>query len=116
MTPDAHAIEHFLHGQVDCWNRSDKEGFMAHYRKIAPKGLTLEYVGQPLQGAWAVLENMWERQQPHIRIEVIRCIINGNEAACHHSNNRVNGEPGIQTIEVYRFEDGLLQVRYFVEH
>jgi len=27
MSMDKHTIEHFLHGQIDCWNRGDKDGF-----------------------------------------------------------------------------------------
>lgn len=112
--PDQKAIEHFLHGQVQCWNSGDKEGFFAHYHKVASKGLSIEYVGQPERDAWQVLEGMWTQQQPRIRIEVKLTVIKGEEAACHHRNAFVGAEGGIETIELYRFEDGLLSVRYFI--
>lgn len=108
------AIDHFLHGQVECWNASDKEGFFAHYKRIAPEGLDIEYVGQPRQDAWQVLEGMWAQQNGRIRIEVAACIVNGAEAACHHSNLLRDGGGGIETIETYLFAEGRLQVRYFV--
>lgn len=111
---DQHAIEHFLHGQVACWNMGDKEGFFAHYRRVAPKGLSIEYVGQPARDGWPVLEGMWAQQQPKIRVEVKQTIIKGNEAACHHRNAFTDGDDGIETIELYRFEEGALSVRYFV--
>lgn len=113
MIPQTH-IDHFLHGQVDCWNASDKEGFFAHYRALAPDALEIEYVGQPGRDAWQVLEAMWEHQNKRIRIEVLSCIVNGDEAACHHRNAMRDGSGGIDTIETYRFTPGRLSVRYFV--
>ena len=112
--PDSNTIKHFLHGQVECWNNGDKDGFFAHYRSVAAKGLSIEYVGQPERDAWQVLEGMWAQQQPRIRVQVRETIINGNEAACHHLNAFVGGEGGIETIELYRFDEGLLSVRYFI--
>lgn len=114
MSMDKHAIEHFLHGQVDCWNRGDKEGFFAHYRNVSANGLSIEYVGKPQHDAWQVLEGMWAQQQPKIRVEVRQCIVNGAEAACHHLNAFREQEGGIETIELYRFEEGKLSVRYFI--
>ncbi|MRV70544.1 nuclear transport factor 2 family protein [Duganella sp. FT92W] len=111
---DRDAIDHFLHGQIECWNASDKEGFFAHYRRIAPEGLDIEYVGRPRHDPWQVLEGMWAQQNARIRIEVASCIVNGNEAACHHRNVLRDGSGGIDTIETYRFDGGRLYVRYFV--
>ncbi|MBY0240809.1 MAG: nuclear transport factor 2 family protein [Burkholderiaceae bacterium] len=111
---DRDAIDHFLHGQVDCWNASDKDGFFAHYRRIAPEGLDIEYVGRPRHDPWQVLEGMWAQQNARIRIEVASCIVNGGEAACHHRNLMRDDSGGIDTIETYRFAQGRLYVRYFV--
>ena len=118
-TTDATAVEHFLHGQVACWNAGDKDGFFAHYRALAPAGLSIEYVGHASQqpDAWLMLEGMWMQQNSKFRIEVKACIVNGNEAACHHRNALRDGEgnsDGIETIELYRFFDGRLEVRYFI--
>jgi hypothetical protein len=107
-------IEDFLHGQVACWNAGDKEGFFAHYRRAASAGLDIEYVGQPRRDPWQVLEAMWTQQNPRIRIEVVACIVNGDEAACHHRNLLREGIGGIETMETYRFTEGRLYVRYFV--
>ncbi|SDG57396.1 hypothetical protein [Pseudomonas abietaniphila] len=112
--PDRKTIEDFLHGQVACWNKGDKQGFFAHYREVASKGLSIEYVGQPERDAWQVLEGMWAQQQTRVRIEVKLVVINGSEAACHHRNAFIGNEGGIETIELYRFEEGLLSVRYFI--
>ena len=35
-------IEDFAHAQVKAWNAGDKAGFLAAYRKVAPKGLLIE--------------------------------------------------------------------------
>lgn len=109
-------IDEFLHGQVACWNASDKEGFFAHYRRAADAGLDIDYVGQPRRDPWQVLETMWAQQNPRIRIEVIGCIVNGMEAACHHRNLLRDGSGGIETIETYHFDEGRLRVRYFIGH
>jgi hypothetical protein len=108
------AIGTFLHGQIECWNAGDKEGFFAHYRAAAPNGLEIEYVGQPQGDAWQVLEAMWAQQNARIRIEVAACIVSGGEAACHHRNLMRDGPGGVETIETYRFAEGRLAVRYFV--
>lgn len=112
---DMAAFEHFLHGQIECWNSSDKEGFFKHYRDISPNGLTIEYVGRPLTDAWVILEHMWAEQQPKIRIDVVASILNGNEAACHHRNMIVGTDKWIDTIELYKYENGKLAVRYFIK-
>ncbi len=109
-------MKDFLHGQVECWNAGDKEGFFAHYRTMAPNGLTIEYVGQPRHhDAWPVLEGMWAQQNARMRIEVASCIVNGSEAACHHRNLMREGDGGVDTVEVYRFGEGTLDIRYFVQ-
>lgn len=113
-TIDRSTLEHFLHGQVECWNAGDKEGFFAHYQQVASQGLSIEYVGQPERDAWQVLEGMWAQQQSRIRIEVKLVVINGNEAACHHRNAFIGSEGGIETIELYRLDEGRLSVRYFI--
>ncbi len=48
MSINVKAIENFIHTQIACWNRSDKDGFLAAYREVAPGGLSIEYVGRPL--------------------------------------------------------------------
>lgn len=110
------AIEHFLHGQIECWNNGDREGFFEHYRRMSPAGLSIEYVGRALPtDPWQILEGMWENQQPRFRVEVKETIINGEEAACHHRNALRDGSGGIETIELYRFQDARLWVRYFIK-
>lgn len=110
---DAGAIEHFLHAQVDAWNAGDKAAFLGAYRQAAPNGLEIEYVGKPAADGWPQLEAMWEHQ-PRIRIEVLKTVINGAEAACHHHNKVIGTDGGTHTIEIYRFEGGRLSARYFV--
>ncbi len=113
---DKEAIQHFLHGQIECWNEGDRTGFFEHYRRVSPTGLSIEYVGRaaPVDG-WKVLEDMWEHQQPHVRVDVRESIINGQEAACHHNNAQRDGSGGLETIELYCFNDGKLLVRYFIK-
>lgn len=112
---DKAAIEQFLHTQVKAWNAGDKEGFFAAYRAAAPLGLQIEYVGRaPATDGWPVLEGMWAQQSAKIEIEEVALIINGQEAACHNRNKVRGTAIAIETIELYRFENGQLTVRYFI--
>jgi hypothetical protein len=112
---ESNAIEAFLHAQVKAWNAGDKQAFIEAYRVVAPNGLQIEYVGRPVTDGWPVLENMWAQQSAKIEIDGVVVIVNGNEAACHN-RNRVRGTAiAIETIELYRFDQGRLQVRYFVK-
>ena len=108
-------VEHFLHAQVKAWNDGDKGAFFGAYSAVAPSGLQIEYVGRPAADGWPILEAMWVQQSAKIQIEEVVAIINGNEAACHN-RNRVRGTASaIETIELYRFDSGRLQVRYFIK-
>ncbi|MCD1606444.1 MULTISPECIES: hypothetical protein [Stutzerimonas stutzeri subgroup] len=108
-------LENFLHAQVTHWNAGDKEAFLDCYRKIATRGLSIEYVGYPSQDPWVALNQMWDQQRDKIRIEIKLAIVSGLEAACHHQNNRVSGEPPSHTLELYKLKDGFLSARYFIE-
>ncbi|MNZ33797.1 hypothetical protein D3C78_511530 [compost metagenome] len=109
-------IERFLHGQVECWNSSDREGFFEYYRTVSPSGLDIEYVGRPVMDGFQVLEGMWEQQNSKFYVEVVVSIIAGNEAACHHKNVMRDGSGLIETIELYNFAEGKTTVRYFIKN
>jgi hypothetical protein len=112
---DKSAIEDFLHTQVKAWNAGDKQAFFAAYRKAAPKGLQIEYVGRgPAVDGWPVLEGMWAQQSAKVEVEEAALIVNGNEAACHNRNKVRGTTVAIETVELYRFDDGQLTVRYFI--
>ena len=75
-------IEHFMSGQVRCWNNHDKAGLLALYREAAPDLLDIEYVGRAQQAdGWLVIEEMYDKHNHQFRLEVVSTIINGNEAA-----------------------------------
>jgi hypothetical protein len=111
---DQAAIETFVHAQVQAWNDHDKVLFFATYRAAAPRGLTIEYVGRPPTDGWAVLETMWDTQNVKIEVEEALAIVAGSEAACHNRNKLRGTAVVIETIELYRFDDGHLTVRYFI--
>ena len=108
-------ITQFLHTQINAWNAGDKAGFFDAYRKAAPNGLQIEYVGRgPATDGWAILEGMWAQQSAKIKVEEVAIIVNGSEAACHN-RNLVNGTAlVIDTVELYRFDAGHLSIRYFI--
>jgi hypothetical protein len=113
---DKAAIEHFLHTQVQAWNAGDKAAFFAAYRTAAPAGLQIEYVGRgPATDGWPVLEQMWAQQSAKIEIEEVALIVNGAEAAAHNRNKVRGSDIAIETVEIYRVDDGRLSVRYFVK-
>jgi hypothetical protein len=109
------AIEQFLHAQAKAWNDGDKNVFFGAYGAIAPAGVEIEYVGQPIGEGLAVLEAMWAQQNAKIQIEAVATIVNANEAACHNRNWVRGTQNWIETIETYRFDEGRLLVRYFIK-
>jgi hypothetical protein len=115
-TPTATAITAFVHAQAVAWNAGDREGFFAAYRRAAPNGLHIEYVGRgPATDGWPVLDRMWAQQAARIQIEEVTLVVSGAEAACHNRNHLRGTPTVIETIELYRFEgDGRLSVRYFI--
>ena len=117
MTPlDHHTIERFMKGQVACWNAHDKAGFMALYREMAPQSLEIAYVGRDEQAdGWFVIEEMWDKHNAAITLDVVATIINGHEAAAHHRNCIVGTDLAIESIETYAFAPGRLSVRYFLK-
>ena len=109
-------IEHFMSGQVRCWNNHDKAGLLALYREAAPDLLDIEYVGRAQQAdGWLVIEEMYDKHNHQFRLEVVSTIINGNEAAVHHRNCIVGSSQVIESIETYRFGPDTLHVRYFLQ-
>lgn len=108
-------IEHFMSGQVSCWNNHDKGGLLALYREMAPSLLDIQYVGRDQQtDGWLVIEEMYDKHNHQFHLEVVTTIINGNEAAVHHRNCIVGTNLVIESIETYRFGQGTLHVRYFL--
>jgi hypothetical protein len=111
---DKATIEQFLHAQAKAWNEADKGAFFGAYRAVAPSGLQIEYVGRPAADGWPILEAMWAQQSAKIQMEEVASIVNGNEAACHNRNWVRGTGNWIETIELYRFDSGRLQVRFFI--
>lgn len=108
-------IEQFLHAQAKAWNDGDKGAFFGAYSSVAPNGMQIEYVGRPAADGWPVLEAMWGQQNAKIQIEEVVAIVNANEAACHNRNWFRGTQNWIETIELYRFDSGRLQVRFFIK-
>jgi len=112
---DKSAIQAFVHAQVQAWNAGDKSLFFTTYRAAAPQGLTVEYVGRPATEGFAVLEGMWEAQNAKVQVEEVLAVVAGNEAACHNRNKVRGTATVIETVELYRFDEGHLTVRYFIQ-
>jgi hypothetical protein len=113
--PDPKTIETFLRTQYDLWSQARFEDMLEEFRKIAPNGLTIEYVGHPPKDGWQELDDMWQQYGGKCPTEVKQLLVNGNEAATY-IHNHLQTDDGVHTlpsIETYRFEDGKLHVRYF---
>lgn len=109
-------VERFMRGQVKCWNGHDKEGFLALYREIAPDGLDIEYVGRAdRKDGWFVIEEMWDKHNHQISLDVVTTIFCGTEAAIHHRNQIIGTDLAIESLELYQFSPGRLNVRYFLK-
>jgi len=114
-TKNSATIEAFVHQQIACWNRGDKEAFMAAYRNIATDKLMIEYVGKPEADGWPILEGMWAQSQAQIEVEEVLIIAAGDEVACHNRNKIRGTEQAIETVEIYKLSAGCLSVRYFIK-
>jgi hypothetical protein len=116
IKPNAAAISAFLLKQYQLWNEGKRAELIALFRGFAPNGFTIEYVGTPVQEGWQAMDRIWDQHGGHVTIEVVQILVNGNEAAVHALNHHVEQDGRTDTrpsIEIYRFADGVLQVRYF---
>lgn len=115
-TLDAQAIKNFMEGQVACWNAHDREGFLGWYHRMAADSLVIGYAGRAdTRDGWVVLEEMFDKHNARVVLEVVEIIINGHEVAAHHRNRLVDGDLAIESIETYRFSPGRLSVCYFLK-
>ena len=108
-------IRDFLTKKVELWNDAKADELEALYRKIAPEGVTFEFVGAPkINDGYKALRKMCVDWGGHIAIELVEVLINGNEVACYVKNHRL-AQPGdfVPSIETYSFENGQLLERYF---
>lgn len=115
--PDPKTIEAFLRLQYQQWANGEFEAMLEEFRKIAPNGLTIEYVGSEPRDGWVELDEMWEQYGNKCPTELVTVLVNGNEAATYVYNH-LKTEDGIKTlpsIETYTFTNGTLHVRYFHE-
>lgn len=114
-TPDPKTIETFLRDQYRLWSEGRFEEMLAEFRKIAPNGLTIEYVGSEPQEGWQALDEMWKQYGNKCPTEVVQLLVNGNEAASYIYNHlqTENGVVTMPSLETYLFKDGTLHVRYF---
>lgn len=113
---DPAAIAAFLREQYTLWNEGRRNDLLALFRHWAPQGMTIEFVGGPVLEGWKAMNDIWDQHGGHVTIEVVQILVNGCEAAVH-ALNRHRSENGVDTtrpsIEIYRFAQGTLQIRYF---
>jgi hypothetical protein len=113
IAPSHEDINKFLVEQYRSWNENRFDDMMACFRKIAPNGWTIEYVGQaPIEGEIAMAEmiSLYGGKAP---TKPITILINGNEAAACVDNSVMDSNASVMSIETYKFADGRMAVRYF---
>jgi hypothetical protein len=114
-TTDREKIETFVKEMLDTWNDGDREGFLDIYRRLSPNGFSIEMrVGQPVAG-FEALEQLADGYIGKVKVENLKLIINGNEAAAVMRNaGEFDGRQDVhESIEIYQFGDGTMHVRYF---
>ncbi len=111
--PDEREIAAFLTKQLEYWNGKQRKEMTALYRKYAEEKLIIEYVGEPIGDGWMTFDHMWESYNGIVRTDVVQILVNGNEGACHFNNVRVATGIGNPSIEIYKFEEKRLHIRYF---
>ncbi|NNC38695.1 MAG: nuclear transport factor 2 family protein [Acidimicrobiales bacterium] len=109
-------IEKFIHDQVAAWNARDKDAFFKLYKAACPGNMTIEYVGRPIEtDSWAVLDNMWETSNALVDIDIVKTVVNANEAVCYHINRMPSRGLDIHTMELYRFDGDDMHVKYLIK-
>jgi len=106
-------IENFITNQYRLWSENRIDEMMDLFRAIAPNGFTIQYVGAPEVEGEKAMADMIAEYAGKIRTNLVRLLINGNEAATVVDNIRNDTEQVIPSIETYRFENGKMYVRYF---
>ncbi|ALR22017.1 MULTISPECIES: nuclear transport factor 2 family protein [Sphingobium] len=106
-------IENFITNQYRLWSENRIDEMMDLFRAIAPNGFTIQYVGAPEVEGEKAMADMIAEYAGKIRTDLVRLLINGNEAATVVDNIRNDTEQVIPSIETYRFENGKMYVRYF---
>ena len=113
--PTPEVIEKFLRDQYQLWSEGKYPEMLEEFRKVAPNGLTIEYVGGEVQDGWKALDDMWRDYGNKCPTELVTVLVNGNEAATYVYNHlqTENGVNTLPSLETYLFENGKLHVRYF---
>lgn len=115
ITPSSSEIEDFLRKQYQLWNEQKFDEMLEYFRRIAPNGFTIEYVGGPVLAGEPAMKAMIAEHGGKVRPELMQLLVNGHEAATYVNNRRINTDVGIFSIETYCFADGKLHIRYFHE-
>ncbi|MDB6060874.1 MAG: hypothetical protein JWM78_977 [Verrucomicrobiaceae bacterium] len=106
-------IEQFITNQYQLWSENRVDEMMALIRAIAPNGFTIEYIGAPpIEGEKAMAE-MIANYAGKIRTQLVRLLINGNEAAAVIDNVRNESGEVKPSVETYVFENGRMHARYY---
>ncbi|KJS09776.1 MAG: hypothetical protein VR73_01050 [Gammaproteobacteria bacterium BRH_c0] len=107
-------IRTFLENNFKLWNARDREAFTALYKEAAPNGLFIEYVGQDkVEDGWQAFNYMWDNYINEIQADLMQLLVNGNEGVCYVHNNSARDGVAHPSIEIYKFQDGQLHIRYF---
>jgi hypothetical protein len=113
VDPTPAEIDGFLRKQLEFWNASDRAGMEALYRRYAPNGLIIEYVGLPVGDGWEAFAHLWDNYGGHVRTDIKEILVNGVEGACYfHNVHRASGRVS-PSLEIYNFGGGKLHIRYF---
>ncbi|WP_313053531.1 nuclear transport factor 2 family protein [Pseudomonas lopnurensis] len=114
LTPES--IHAFMKGQVEAWNAKDREAFLGWYRKMAPDALVIDYAGRTEdRNGWFVIEEMFDKHNARMHLEIVDTIINGTDVAVRHRNCLTGTDLVIDSIETYRFAPGRLSICYFLK-
>ena len=111
--PNEREIFDFLNHQVALWNSGKRQEMTDLYRHYARDQLSIEYVGQPIGDGWKAFERMWDMHGGIVRSDIVEILVTGNEGACAMRNVRLASGLFNPSIELYRFEEGRLFIRYF---
>lgn len=105
----------------ELWNDDDKEGWLEHWRAVAPGEPWIEDpVGKPVKRGWNAIGELWDRtctDGGHFKVSILQILLCGNEVAviCRTEGNSDGIDFCIDSVDVHQFEDDRLRVRSYWE-
>jgi hypothetical protein len=118
-TRDPREFRAFVERWYELWNDNDKQGWLEHWRSVAPGEPQIEDpVGKPVKRGWGMVEELWDRTgEDHFKVVIQEIFVCGDEAAavCHAEGTFRGTTFQIPSVDVHQFHGESLAIRSYWE-